>query len=154
MQKRLIVPATALAALISLFACPLAIRGAARTMSQWEVAVRAKLAGAAVVAHFLGGHLACAPVVGSLENNTYRNIVVTLHKGVTYGLIGVCDDDCRVLNTTLYDEDGELLFACTVRSPICDTYIKPAHTGDFVLRMIMKRCDADSCFYGLGIYSK
>jgi hypothetical protein len=35
------------------------------------------------------------------------------------------DDDCRILNTTLYDEDGKLVFACTVRSPICDTYIKP-----------------------------
>jgi hypothetical protein len=152
MQKRLIVPAMAMAALISLFTCPLAMH-AARSMRQWEVAVRAKLAVASLIAQVLGGQLTDDPVLGSLESNTYREIVVTLHKGVNYGLIGVCDDDCRVLNTTLYDEDHNLVFACAVRSPICDIYIKPAHTEDFVLRMIMKRCDADSCFYGLGIYS-
>lgn len=152
MNKRSIHRAAALAALASLLA-PLAVRAAGR-MTEWEALVRVKLAGAAILLSFLDVDLDRAPYIGTLDDNTYRDLTVTLHKGVSYVLIGVCDDDCRNLNMKLYDEDGDYIGGDTAPNPVADLEITPRHTQDFTLRMIMRRCTADPCYYGLGVYSQ
>ncbi len=152
MKKRSIVKATAIAALC-LLAWPLAVQAARRSMTEWEALVRIKLAAAALLLSIVDAHLTYDPYIGTLDDNTYRDIRVTLHKGVSYVLLGVCDDDCRNLNMKLYDEDGQFVGADTGPGSTADLEIQPRHTQDFILRMIMKRCNREPCYYGLGVYN-
>jgi len=152
MKRRLLFPATACAALVALLAWPLTIRALTQSMTDWEALVRIKLGAIALVLSVADAGLVYNPVVGTLESNTYRDIAVKLYKGERYALIGVCDDDCLNLNMRLYDEDGEFVGANTRVGTHPDLEIIPRHTQRFTLRMIMKRCAADPCYYGLGVY--
>jgi hypothetical protein len=154
MKKRAIFTAAAMAVFICLLAWPLAMRAQRRSMTGWEATVRLKLAGAALLLSLVDAHLAYDPYIGSLEDDTYFDIRVPLRKGVGYMLLGVCDDDCGNLNMKLYDEDGAFVGQNSGRTTTPDLEIIPEQTQRFTVRITMKRCDEDPCYYGLGVYSK
>jgi hypothetical protein len=154
MKKRPIFTATAIAVLVCLLIWPLAMQAQRRSMTEWEALVRIKLAGFALILGIFDAHLTYDPYIGTLHDNTYTELTVTLRKGVRYVLIGVCDDDCGNLNMKLYDDDDYLIAQDTARTTTPDLEIMPEHTQTFTVHMSMRRCDADYCYYGLGVYSK
>jgi hypothetical protein len=154
MKNRAIFTASAVAVLISLLVWPLAALAQRRSMTEWEALVRIKLAGAALLLSIVDAHWAYDPYIGKLEEDTSFDIRVPLHRGTRYMLIGVCDDDCRNLNMKMYDEDGEFVGQNSGRTTTPDLEIIPEQTQRFTVRMTMKRCDEDPCYYGLGVYSK
>jgi hypothetical protein len=153
MNKRLIFKGMAMAVLISSLIWPSAV-WAQKRMTEWEALVRVKLAGFALLLSLADAHMVYNPYIGSLDEDTYYNIGVTLHRGVKYMLIGVCDDDCRNLNMELEDEDGHLIGRDYGSRPTADIEIIPENTQRFTVRIIMKRCHEDPCYYGLGVYGK
>jgi hypothetical protein len=152
MKKRLMFTATAIA--VCLLVWPLAMQAQRRSMTGWEALVRIKLAGAALLLTIVDAHLTYDPYVGTLDESTYEDLIVPLHRGVKYMLLGVCDDDCGNLNMKMYDEDGVFVGQNTGRTDTPDLEIIPQQTQRFTIRMTMKRCDEDPCYYGLGVYSK
>jgi hypothetical protein len=38
------------------------------------------------------------PYTGTLYDNAYEDLTLTLHSGVSYALVGVCDNDCSDLD--------------------------------------------------------
>jgi hypothetical protein len=154
MKKRAILTAAEMAVLICLLAWPLPMRAQRRSMTEWEATVRLKLLGASFLIGFLDAQLAYPPYLGRLEDDSYFEILVPLHEGVRYALLGVCDDDCRTLNMKLYDEDDDLVAQDTGRTATPEINIAPKRTQRYTVHMIMKRCDEDPCYYGLGVYSK
>ena len=121
--------------------------------AQWEKQVRVKLAALAVLMGIADATMSHDPYIGSLRNNTYTDLTLTLHKGVNYALVGVCDTDCDDLDIKLYNDDGQLVGQDTKPDNTPIVGVVPAHTQEFTLRMVMSRCNNNPCFYGVGVYS-
>jgi hypothetical protein len=54
----------------------------------------------------------------------------------------------------LYDEDDDLVDEYTGRTTTPHLEIIPRQSQRYSLHMILKRCDEDPCYFGLGVYSK
>jgi hypothetical protein len=152
MKRRLLIPAAALAFPVILTLGPISAP-AANTMTRWEALVRTKLAAAALFLNFVDAHWAYKPYIGAIGDNTYFDVRVPLNRGVSYTLIGVCDDDCRNLSMRMYDADGEYLGKSAGRTVTPDLEITPEETQRFTVRISMNRCDAEPCYFGLGVFS-
>jgi hypothetical protein len=123
-------------------------------ISQWEAVVRVKLAAAALVGVFAGARLTADPYIGTLNNRTYKDLTITLYRGVEYALIGVCDDDCEDMDMQLYNDDGDLVKEDAQPDATPVVSVVPRRTQVYTIRMIMERCDGNPCFYGLGVFNK
>jgi hypothetical protein len=153
MTNRLFLKGAAMAALVCLIVWPLAMRAQRRSPSAWEAQVRGKLAAASLLLRFVDAHLTYDPYIGSLDEDDYFDVRVTLRKGVRYMLLGVCDDDCANLNMKLCDEQGNYVGKHTAPGSTADLEIIPEQTQKFHVLMIMKECDDEPCYYGLGVYN-
>lgn len=78
----------------------------AQRTSEWEAQVRQQLINAGSKLYGRGFELTHETYTGSLYNNTYETLTLTLHAGTGYALVGVCDADCSDLDLVLYDADG------------------------------------------------
>ena len=89
---------------------------------------------------------------GVLDHEASDTYTVTLQTGRSYTLMGVCDEDCPDLDLELYDGYGELVSRdnSTDAYPIVDVSV--AQGGDFTLRVTMYQCNANPCYYGVGVY--
>jgi hypothetical protein len=149
MKKRSIFTSTLVVVVVCLLAASLAM-GAPRSRNAWELQVRRQLR---AVALLLGlGDIVSTydPYIGALDNNTYTDVAYTLHKGVSYALIGVCDEDCSDLDLKLYDENGNLIDADTDPDATPTIRVTPRWTGKFYVRVVMSECDENPCWYGVG----
>jgi hypothetical protein len=142
----------ALAAWAGLLIWPLASVAQGRSQTQWESLVRIKLGAVALLLNLVDAHLAYDPYVGRLQNNTYTDLIVTLHQGVDYALVGVCDNDCRDMDLKLYNEEGDLVVKDTAPDSTPAVEIVPRRTQDFRVRVLMEKCSDNPCYYGLGVY--
>jgi len=90
--------------------------------------------------------------LGSLRTNTYEERTYNLRAGVDYYFIGECDQDCKDLDIKLYDENYNLIDQDVKpdNSPV--VHVTPKWTGQFHVRVIMSRCDANPCYWGVGAY--
>jgi hypothetical protein len=88
--------------------------------------------------------------VGNLRHNTYTDVTYNLQRGVTYALVGVCDNDCSDLDLRLYDENYRLIDSDTEPDATPVIKVTPMWTGVFHVRVIMSHCDRSPCWYGLG----
>jgi hypothetical protein len=94
------------------------------------------------------------PYTGTLYDNTYEDLTLTLHSGVSYALVGVCDNDCSDLDLILYDAVGREVSSALRPDDKPVVVAAPRWTGQYRLRVIMARCLAQPCFYGIGIFGQ
>lgn len=89
-----------------------------------------------------------------LDDGESDSFSFTLHKGTSYKVISVCDNDCSDLDLTLYDEnDNEISKdASTDSMPIVEA--SPKWTGKFSLKVKMYSCNSNPCYYGISILGK
>lgn len=117
--------------------------------------VRAQLVRAAYALGLGGGYkLTHEPSVSTLRDNGYRYITLRLYRGVSYQIVGVCDEDCRDIDLLLYDGNGNLIDSDTSSGDVPSVSVRPRWTGSFRIRVNMHRCYASSCYYGVGVFGR
>jgi tetratricopeptide (TPR) repeat protein len=114
-----------------------------------ETRVRSQL-GEAAAALKMGGLVPSHEVfIGSLNNNTYKEIAYTLQAGGHYLLVGICDDDCSDLDLKLYDGNHKLIAEDTDSDDTPSIAVTAGSSGRFYLRVIMATCSLDPCRFGI-----
>lgn len=94
-------------------------------------------------------------LVGLLQEDGSVILEVSLDKGISYGISGVCDIDCSDLDLVLLSGDG----ASTLDSDLeaDDTPVLQFVTteaGPHLLNISMYECSDTYCFFGVRIYRK
>lgn len=89
--------------------------------------------------------------LGDGETEPYS---VSLTKGNTYALVGVCDTDCSDLDLTLYDNNGNLIVEDTLVDDAPVIEFNVLSSGDFKLNVTMYDCSASTCYYGVALFRK
>jgi hypothetical protein len=116
--------------------------------------VRQQLIRVAVESDLAGYSLTHEPMVDTLSNRYYDTVTLNLRSGMRYGLVGVCDSDCRDLDLRLYDGNGNLVDADTSPDDTPVVGITPRWSGQFYLRVSMANCRTNYCYYGVGVFGR
>jgi len=89
--------------------------------------------------------------LGDGETEPYS---VSLTKGNTYALVGVCDVDCSDIDLTLFDDNENLIVEDTLvdDAPIIEFTV--LSSGNFKLNVTMYDCSASMCYYGVALFRK
>jgi len=150
MNKRAILPVTALAAILCILIQPLAA-AAEKQMNIWEATVRGQLAARAIALSLVGARLVYAPL-GRLQQDEYKDIRVKLVEDYRYSLVGVCDTDCTTLGMSVYAEDRSRVASQSGIGSHPELDITPSFTQVYTIRITMQRCEIEPCYYGVGVY--
>ncbi|MEA5574502.1 hypothetical protein [Calothrix sp. UHCC 0171] len=141
--------ASAVFAFISL--APTVVRADDR---QYIYEIREQLIGAAIASGLRGYTLTHEPVIDALDHGRSDYITLNLSAGTSYGIVGVCDRDCRDLDIALYDSRGNLIASDLEDDDIPAITINPSRSGTYRVRVDMANCNTSNCYYGIGVFGQ
>lgn len=133
------------------FLTPTAVRA---DNSQYVYEVGGQLARAAIASGLGGYTLTHEPFIDLLTHGRSDYITINLRAGTSYGIVGVCDRDCRDLDIALYDSYGNLIASDLQDDDIPFIRINPNHSGSYRVRVDMAKCNTNSCYYGIGAFGQ
>ena len=119
---------------------------------QWTGQVNRLLAQAASIAIGNGLRRTHEPYVGSLRTGASTNHGVQLTAGMSYQIIGVCDNDCSDFDLRLFDPRGREVDSDVLTDDTPVVEVSPSVSGTYTVRAIMTSCSDQPCRYGIGIY--
>jgi hypothetical protein len=136
---------------VSAFALLLALVAPLSAQNEYEEQVLAQLE---VAAEFFidNGYEPLVWDSGSLRDDARQQFTVTLEEGMSYALVGVCDEDCSDLDLGLFDGEGLLVVEDTEidDAPLIEFTVTQG--GDFTLDVTMYECSVEPCYYGIAVF--
>ncbi|MBD2458721.1 hypothetical protein H6G80_32255 [Nostoc sp. FACHB-87] len=142
--------ATAVFAFISLF--PSVVR--AEDDRPYIYQVRNQLVKAAIASDLDGYTLTHEPTIDTLREGRSHYININLRAGMSYGIVGVCDSDCQDLDISLYDHRGNLIASDLQDDDIPVISLNPSRSGRYQIQVDMANCNANTCYYGIGVFGQ
>ncbi|MBD0262461.1 MAG: hypothetical protein ICV78_06950 [Tolypothrix sp. Co-bin9] len=116
--------------------------------------VRDQLIKAAIPSGLNGYSLTHDPFIDALDHGRSDYITVNLRAGTSYGIVGVCDRDCRDLDISLYDSRGNRIASDLGDDDIPAITINPSRSGTYQVKVDMASCNTQACYYGIGVFGK
>lgn len=127
------------------------IPGTVLAQNRWERQVHDHLQRALNAAR---SHDASAPTEsrsGVLNGEESESFVVTLVGGVSYTILGVCDDDCSRLQLVLATLANSEIALERHSEGFPVLRFTPTATTQYRIRVVMEGCRMNPCWYGVGI---
>ena len=131
----------------------LALTQTAAGQNQFERQVRAQLDRVGANLAKKGFQLTTQVYTGDLDDERNEEVTVRLRAGVSYAIVGVCDEDCDDLDIVLYNAAGREITSDVEDDDVPVVEIRPDADGTFTARAVMANCKANPCAYGLGLFS-
>jgi hypothetical protein len=155
MQRKALLLLAALSAGALLGAGPVSAQSRA-SATAFEDQVRTELTNAAVALSRDGYRLdESQPVfLDAMEVGKSRLLSLRLQAGVSYRIVGVCDDDCKDLDMELYDDAGKFIVDDTAGDAVPWTDVTPMRTANFTARVWLANCEAAPCYVGAMVLRK
>lgn len=95
-----------------------------------------------------------APATGALNNGTQEDVGITLNQGREYLMVGMCDGDCSDMDLQLFDPSGNKIAEDVLDDDVPVLEFRAAASGNHRIRVVMARCSANPCSYGVSLYNK
>jgi hypothetical protein len=121
---------------------------------RWTSQIREQLMRAASAAGAGGFTLTHQPFIGDLGNGGEDDITLSLRRGVSYTILGVCDEDCTDIDLRLYDDNGNVISSDVESNDIPVVRVTPRWNARFTIRVYMPNCSNAPCRYGIGVFGK
>ena len=87
---------------------------------------------------------------GPLNEEEAETFLVTLERGVTYSILGVCDNDCSRLQLLLATQSNELAIDRNSETfPVLR--FTPSATTVYGIRVVMEGCRWNPCWYAVAV---
>jgi len=119
--------------------------------NRWARQVHNQLQRALSVAHSQIGESALLNKEGTLNQEESASFTITLREGVSYSILGICDEDCsrlRLVLATLANSDLAL-DRTSENFPVLQ--FTPRVTAQYRIRVGMEECRVNPCWYGAGV---
>jgi hypothetical protein len=113
-----------------------------------------QLARAAIASGLRGYTLTHKPFIDLLSHGRSHYITLNLRAGTSYGIVGVCDRDCRDLDIALLDSYGNVIASDLQDDDTPFIRINPNYSGRYRIRVDMANCNTNSCYYGIGAFGQ
>ncbi len=92
--------------------------------------------------------------MGSLKDEATDDINLTLQAGVSYLLVGFCDNDCADIDLMLLDDSGNEVSSDYEDDAVPMIDVTPSRTQTFRVHVYMAACSSEPCFYGVGVFAQ
>ena len=102
----------------------------------------------------LGAKRAVRPLatrVGTLDTDESASFTLTLQPGVSYFVMGTCDEDCERLSLVLSDLSSHDLAADRASENAPVVRFVPRETAAYRVKVVMERCRVNPCRYGVAL---
>ncbi len=102
----------------------------------------------------LGAKRAVRPLatrVGTLDTDESASFTLTLQAGVSYVVVGTCDEDCEQLGLVLSDVSSHDLAADRASENAPVVRLIPRQTGSYRVQVVMERCRMNPCRFGVAL---
>ncbi|MGB3669184.1 MAG: hypothetical protein WA984_03675 [Phormidesmis sp.] len=116
--------------------------------------VNSQLIFAAAGAGYNGNDMTHDPFIGSLGRGGNDNITLHLSQGVTYSLVGVCDEDCSDLDIVLYDDNGNIVASDLQPDDFPVVTVTPRWNAQFTINVRMVSCSIAPCRFGVSAFGR
>ena len=120
---------------------------------RWERQVRGQLERAAASLSARGAGQSRATLLGVLNADESESFTLTLQAGVSYIVVGTCDEDCERLGLVLSDLSSHDLAADRASDNAPVVRVTPRETASYRVKTIMANCRMNPCRYGLAVLS-
>lgn len=120
--------------------------------NRYEDQIRGQLMIAAMALGLGDYQLLYDPYIDTLDANSEDRLTLTLKKGASYAIIGVCDEDCSDIDLEIYDENGNSIAVDRDSDDYPIVQVTPTWTGEFSLEVDMYNCSTSDCYYGVGVF--
>jgi hypothetical protein len=94
------------------------------------------------------------PRIGSLNGEESASFPVRLEGGVSYVVIGVCDNDCTDLQLVLSNSAKNEIASERSSENFPVLQFTPRETMQYQVRVVMAACQMNPCWYGVAVYRK
>jgi len=89
--------------------------------------------------------------VGTLDTDESESFTLTLQAGVSYVVVGTCDEDCERLGLVLSDFSSHDLAADRASENAPVVRFVPRETAAYRVKVVMERCRVNPCRYGVAL---
>jgi hypothetical protein len=91
---------------------------------------------------------------GSLNQRATTFVTANLNIGTDYQIMGVCDTDCSDVDLELYGPGGDKIDSDVLDDDAPIVSVTPSKSGSYRIKVMMIKCTAEPCRYGIGIFGK
>lgn len=91
---------------------------------------------------------------GAAAGGEEQTIALELDAGRSYGIMGVCDNDCSDLDLQLLDEHGNVLMEDVELDAYPTILVEPAASATYYATLRMVTCALAPCRFGLAVYQQ
>ena len=89
--------------------------------------------------------------VGTLDTGESESFTLTLQAGVSYTVVGTCDEDCERLGLVLSDLSSHDLAADRTSENAPVVRLTPPQTASYRVKVVMERCRMNPCRFGIAL---
>lgn len=118
---------------------------------RWERQVRQQLERAAASLGARGAGRSLATSVGMLNTDEAEAFTLALQAGMSYAVVGTCDEDCEKLALVLADVTSHELAADCASDNVPVVRVTPRETASYRVKIVMVTCRLNPCRYGAAV---
>jgi len=118
---------------------------------RWERQVRAQLDRTITVLQGSSPGSVRIVTVGPLNLEESESLVIQVHAGATYDIVGACDEDCSELHLLLSTASGNDLAVDRSSENLPVLRFRPRDSGAYRVRVTMAACRVSPCWFGVAI---
>lgn len=87
-----------------------------------------------------------------IEDGSSRGDIVSLDRGQTYWIVGVCDEDCSDFDLEVKDSNAVVVGSDVLDDDAPIVVLENVRGGAYQVRSVMADCSADPCLTGVRVY--
>lgn len=125
---------------------------AAAQDNRWTRQVADQLQRAVTALRERGFRRAALTRTGPLNGEERTVVPVRLQAGVTYSIVGVCDEDCSSLSLVLANAAGNEVAIDRTSGSVPVIEVTPRETMAYGVKVVMTACRMNPCWYGVAVY--
>jgi len=118
---------------------------------RWERQVHRQLERAMTSLGEKGAVRSLAARVGTLDSDESESFTLPLQAGVSYVVVGTCDEDCERLGLVLSDLSSHDLAADRASENAPVVRLVPRQTASYRVKVVMERCRMNPCRFGIAL---
>jgi hypothetical protein len=92
------------------------------------------------------------PFFGSLAEDATDTFTLSVEKGRTYQIVGVCDNDCSDLDIRLKNNRGEVIGEDELDDDAPVVELVPTISGRVTIEVEMFACSSAPCYFAVEVY--
>lgn len=118
---------------------------------RWERQVRAQLDRTITALQGSSSGAARILSVGPLNMDESESLVMQMQAGITYDIVGACDEDCSELHLLLSTASGNDMAVDRASENLPIVRFRPRESGSYRVRVTMEGCRVSPCWFGVAI---